>query len=62
MYVCICKKVTDTQIRNAVVEGGVTKLSHLSKALGAFAQCGRCARYAKEVMQSCLAERGVSVP
>jgi bacterioferritin-associated ferredoxin len=53
MYVCICKAVTDSQIR-AAVEGGVTSMSGLRQSLGCSGQCGKCARHVKQVRDEVL--------
>ena len=42
MYVCVCKAVTDRQIREAVFDGART-LRDLRKQLGVASECGRCA-------------------
>lgn len=54
MYICICKKVTDGQIRTAVAERGVCNMRGLRQELGACEQCGKCAVDARQVMLDCL--------
>lgn len=54
MYVCICKKVTDGQIRRAVTEQGVQNLRGLRRALGGCDQCGKCAGDAKQIIRATL--------
>ncbi len=56
MYVCICKKVTDGQIRRAVAEQRVHNLRTLRKELGACDQCGKCASDAKRIIREGLDE------
>jgi bacterioferritin-associated ferredoxin len=51
MYVCVCKAITDRQIREAA-EGGARTLQDLRRDLGIARDCGRCAACAME----CLAE------
>jgi bacterioferritin-associated ferredoxin len=41
MYFCICKSVSDTQIRQAVEQGART-VGELSAQFGLGDQCGRC--------------------
>ena len=53
MYICICKAVTDGQIR-AAVEDGVTSISGLRKTLGCSTQCGKCARHVKQIRDETL--------
>mgnify|MGYP000299154268 FL=1 len=50
MYVCVCKAVTDRQIRQAA-EGGARTLSDLRRELGVTADCGRCASCAHECLK-----------
>lgn len=49
MYVCICQGVTDRQIREAVGEG-CGSMRQLRQQLGVAATCGRCATYAKQML------------
>jgi bacterioferritin-associated ferredoxin len=49
MYICICKSVTDKQIRRAAANG-VDNLYELRETLGVAAGCGRCASMAKDVL------------
>ena len=56
MYVCICKKVTDSQIRRAVAEGGVYNMRTLRREVGGCDQCGKCAAEAKRILRSTLEE------
>ncbi|NRB71965.1 MAG: (2Fe-2S)-binding protein [Xanthomonadales bacterium] len=49
MYVCSCKSVTDTDIRNAV-NSGVRTMRQLARETGCSSNCGRCAVTAAEVL------------
>ena len=53
MYVCICKGVTDSAIRQAVCQGAC-RMRDLKACLGVSAQCGKCACHAKEVLEESL--------
>ncbi len=57
MYICICKNVTDRQIRKAVYERDVGNLRQLRECLGACDQCGKCARDANEIIRDTAAEK-----
>jgi bacterioferritin-associated ferredoxin len=59
MYICICKNVTDRQIRNAVYEGKVSNLRQLRQCSGVAGQCGKCARDAKELIDEAVAEKRI---
>lgn len=50
MYVCICKSVTDQQIRRAAANG-VDNLYELRESLGVAAGCGSCADMAEEILR-----------
>jgi bacterioferritin-associated ferredoxin len=49
MYVCICKAVTDKQIRRAAA-AGVDNLYELREALGVASGCGSCADEAEAIL------------
>lgn len=49
MYVCLCKGVSDKQIRNAVAEGACS-MRDLREALDVANQCGKCARECKSLL------------
>ena len=57
MYICICKNVTDRQIRQAVYQQDVSSIRELRACLGACDQCGKCARDAREVIRSAASEK-----
>lgn len=43
MYVCLCRGITDTQIRKAV-QSGNSEFRQLRQSLEVGAQCGKCVR------------------
>ena len=49
MIVCVCRRITDHQIRQAAADGAVS-LECLQFELGVATQCGRCADCASEVL------------
>ena len=49
MYVCVCKAVTDKQIRRAAARG-VDNLYELREALGVASGCGSCADAAESIL------------
>lgn len=59
MYICLCKGITDDQIRDAV-ESGSTHFGQVRKQLGLASQCGKCGNQAREVfnqaVEACLDE------
>ena len=54
MYVCICKGVTDREIRSAVADG-VHTVRGLRKELGCTGQCGKCKSQVREIRDEVLA-------
>jgi bacterioferritin-associated ferredoxin len=50
MYVCICRGITDAQIRRAVDQGAAS-LSQLRRELEVAACCGRCAPMARQIIR-----------
>lgn len=50
MFVCICKGVTDHQIRSAAADGA-TDLADLQESLGVATNCGTCACAAEELLE-----------
>lgn len=50
MYVCVCKAVTDRQIREAAM-GGARTLKDLRRDLGVTSDCGRCATCARDCLK-----------
>ena len=59
MYICICKAVTDGQIRSAV-QDGVTSMSGLRESLGCTGQCGKCGKHVKQIRDEVLQGPGAS--
>ncbi|MCG8393034.1 MAG: bacterioferritin-associated ferredoxin [Pseudomonadales bacterium] len=59
MYVCICKGITDNQIREAVGDG-CDSLRDLRRELGVGSQCGKCARHARHVLREARSANEVS--
>ncbi len=55
MYVCLCKGITDRQIK-AAIDDGVCSMGQLRKTLGVATQCGKCAVSARELLAESKAE------
>lgn len=49
MYVCICKAVTDSQIKNAIDNGACTR-KQVFDTLGVGRNCGKCNSQIKELL------------
>ena len=56
MYVCLCKAVTERDIRNAVAEGTRT-LHGLRKQLGCSGQCGKCKPQVRAILDEAISQQ-----
>ena len=50
MYVCVCNRITDHEIRRAA-EDGCHSMRQLGKELGVGQQCGRCTCMARDILR-----------
>jgi bacterioferritin-associated ferredoxin len=50
MYVCICRQITDKQIREMCLEG-TNRLADLRDKLGVASDCGKCGRHARSIVR-----------
>ena len=55
MFVCVCRAVTDREIRDAV-DGGVDHVDQLEDVCGAGSCCGTCKPMAQELIEARLLE------
>lgn len=53
MYVCLCKGVTDSQIREAV-NNGAESMREVREQLGVSTQCGKCVCHARDIVKDTL--------
>lgn len=53
MYVCLCKGITDGQIK-AAVEQGAGSMKEVCSQLGVATQCGKCGNHAKQVFKQTI--------
>lgn len=49
MYVCICRQITDQQIRDAC-RNGDSKLAEVRATLGVASECGKCGQHARSII------------
>jgi len=49
MYVCVCKAVTDKQIKTAI-DNGVCTRRQLFECFGVGSDCGKCNKHVKELL------------
>lgn len=55
MYVCVCKAVTDSQIR-AALDDGARSVGDLRRELGCCTGCGRCGPFVRAIVAEYKAE------
>lgn len=49
MYVCLCKGITDSQLRAAIKDGG-SEFKRLKQELAVGTQCGKCVPVAVAIL------------
>ncbi len=49
MYICVCKAVTDSQIKQAI-DSGVRTRRQLYQCTGAGDVCGKCTRHIRQML------------
>ncbi len=59
MYICICKGITDTEIRKAISQGA-DRMRDLKECLGVSTQCGICAIEAQRLLDQELMREPLS--
>jgi len=55
MYVCVCRAVSDSKIRQAVEQGACT-MRALKDGLGVGSVCGRCVPEARQLINECRSQ------
>lgn len=50
MYVCICRQITDNQIKD-MCRDGVSSMSDLRSRLGVASECGKCSKLAQSIVK-----------
>ena len=50
MYVCVCRGITDRDIRNAVADGA-RSVADVARLLGAGTGCGGCHDFTRDLIQ-----------
>lgn len=58
MYVCLCRGITETEIRSAM-ENGSRTLEALQDGLGVATCCGCCRSYAEDMLRSFRSSPGM---
>ena len=62
MIVCSCNVISDHQVRSVTAERAARGTSEVYRCLGCSAECGRCARTIRQIMdealKTCPADKG----
>ncbi|WMC10960.1 bacterioferritin-associated ferredoxin [Oceanimonas pelagia] len=58
MYVCLCKGITERQLKEAIAEGN-TEFMDLKRELGVGSQCGKCIPVALAILAEETAKNAV---
>ena len=59
MYVCVCRAVTDREIR-ASIEGGARNMRDLRRELGVCSECGKCGPCARQMLAEHREENAIA--
>lgn len=59
MYVCICKGITDKQIKQMVIEHGVGSIRELKQRLDVASQCGTCVKLTQQVIDNTIIDENL---
>jgi bacterioferritin-associated ferredoxin len=57
MYVCVCKGITDSQIR-AAIQDGASSFKDVRNSLGVASQCGKCGILTRDIVRETLQDNG----
>lgn len=59
MFVCICKGITDHQIKQLVTDSGVGSLRELKQHLPLGTQCGTCIKVAQNIIDRTIIDESL---
>ena len=51
MYVCICRQITEDQIRDLCRDNGASSYAEVRNQLGVGLDCGKCGNHARSVLR-----------
>jgi len=61
MFICLCKGVTDTQIKQSI-QNGANSLREVRRQLGVASQCCKCLAEAKALIDETLSNNSETTP
>ncbi len=53
MYICVCRAITERQIRQEILYHKIRSFSELTQRLGIASECGKCRQAAKQIFEDC---------
>ncbi len=59
MFVCMCYGITDSQIEEAVRDGGIGNMRELKSKLGVGSQCGSCVQMAQQIIDTTIIDESL---
>ncbi|WP_448549803.1 (2Fe-2S)-binding protein [Thalassotalea fusca] len=59
MFVCICKNITDKDIKELVVSNGVGNIRELKKHLDIASQCGTCTKLTQKIIDNTIIDESL---
>lgn len=59
MYVCVCRGITDRDIREAIAEGA-RSVSDVAQMLGAGTGCGTCRDFTQELIREARSSQTIN--
>ncbi|WMS88332.1 (2Fe-2S)-binding protein [Pleionea litopenaei] len=57
MYVCVCRGITDSDVKQAIQEGKARCMRSLKVELGIAGDCGRCGQTARQLLEQWVAPK-----
>lgn len=59
MYVCLCKGITDKDIKEAVRQNGVGSLRELKQLMPLGSECGSCTKVAQKIIDNTIIDESL---
>lgn len=59
MYVCLCKGITDKDIKEAVRQNGVGSLRELKQHMPLGSECGSCTKVAQKIIDNTIIDESL---
>lgn len=59
MYVCLCNAITDTDIKQAVMQDGVGNVRDLKAKMSIANQCGKCTQLTQMIIDATIVDESL---